>query len=88
MPCARAQVLDRASFGRAAAAALGLNAGAVGGTSTAALKQRAARPLRAGLRGEKLAAALRCAGSGVVMRGAAAALAHWLANPRGKALGT
>jgi len=71
--------LDRAAFARRVAARAGLDASLVDAVDTASLGQRARRPLRAGLRTEKLAAA------GVAMRGVEAAVDHWLEHPAGRA---
>jgi dTDP-4-dehydrorhamnose reductase len=48
------EVIDRATFGELAAAVFGLDAGLIRPVSTASMKQKAARPLGAGLRVEKL----------------------------------
>jgi dTDP-4-dehydrorhamnose reductase len=48
------EVVDRATFGRLAAAVFGLDAGLIRAADTASLKQKARRPLSAGLRIEKL----------------------------------
>jgi dTDP-4-dehydrorhamnose reductase len=70
--------VDRATFARRVAAAAGLDASRVDAVETAALGQRARRPLRAGLRTDKLRAL------GVPMRGVEAAVADWRAHPAGK----
>jgi len=48
------ELMDRASFGKLAAAVFGVDAGLVQAVPTSALKQKAKRPLSAGLRIEKL----------------------------------
>jgi dTDP-4-dehydrorhamnose reductase len=64
-------VLDRLAFARAAARALGLDEGLLDAVSTAALGQRARRPLRAGLRIDRLRAL------GLATRGVVEALADF-----------
>lgn len=70
--------VDRATFARRVAARVGLDASRLDPVDTASLGQRARRPLRAGLRTEKLASL------GVAMRGVEAAVDHWLAHPAGR----
>jgi dTDP-4-dehydrorhamnose reductase len=69
-------VVDRVAFARLAARALGLDERLVDPVTTASLGQRARRPLRAGLRIERLASL------GIPMRGAAEALADFAARAR------
>ena len=57
-------LLDRAAFGRLACEVWGLDPGLLQPRSTAELRQKAARPLRGGLRTDKLR------GAGIAMRGA------------------
>lgn len=70
--------VDRATFARRVAARIGLDASLVDAVETAALGQRARRPLNAGLRTEKLRAV------GVTMRGVEAAVDDWRARPAGR----
>lgn len=73
-------LLDRATFARRVCAAAGLDASRIDAVDTASLGQRARRPLRAGLRTEKLRAVL----PGLVMREPEAAVADWRLHPAGR----
>jgi dTDP-4-dehydrorhamnose reductase len=70
--------IDRGAFARRVAARVGLDATRIDAVATAALGQRARRPLNAGLRTEKLRAL------GVAMRGVEAAVDDWRARPAGR----
>jgi dTDP-4-dehydrorhamnose reductase len=67
------EVMDRAEFARRLAAAAGLDPGPIQSLSTAALGQRAPRPLVAGLRTDRLRALLPALPARVVED----AVAHW-----------
>jgi dTDP-4-dehydrorhamnose reductase len=73
-------LLDRAEFARRLARAAGLDAGLIDAVPTAALGQKAARPLRAGLRIDRL----RTLAPGFRPRSVEAAVADWRERPRGK----
>jgi len=75
------EVVDRAAFALRVVRAAGLDAGFIEPVSTEALGQRAARPLRAGLRIDTLRKLL----PDFRPRTIKDAVAHWLANQRGKA---
>lgn len=73
------EVMDRAAFARLLATLTGHSPARVHGVTTASLRQKAPRPLRAGLLTARLTALLP-AWHG---RGAAAAVADWIAHPAG-----
>ncbi len=72
--------LDRVAFARRLAAAAGLDARGIDPVTTAALGQAARRPLRAGLRIDKLLWTV----PGATPRTVEAAAEHWCAHPRGR----
>ncbi|MHC4225025.1 MAG: SDR family oxidoreductase [Planctomycetota bacterium] len=74
------EVMNRLVFARRLAVAAGLDARLIEGVDTASLNQRAPRPLNAGLKIEKLRAALPALRLHTVEEAAR----DWMANPRGK----
>jgi len=74
------EVMDRYTFAVRVARALGLPDDRIRPVKTAALGQPAERPLRAGLKIDKLESRLGRS----VMRGVDAAIEHWLEHPRGR----
>jgi dTDP-4-dehydrorhamnose reductase len=74
------ETMDRAEHARRLARAAGLDPSGIEPVSTASLGQRASRPLRAGLRCERLRTLL----TDVTLRTVEEAVADWRAHPRGR----